>query len=117
MTRSPFLIPREITIRGKRWLVALDRDLGNDKHDVRSRMELRGRSLGVTYREHNDAIRREIHLSAQQSERALAQTFLHELMHACVPVSNAIPMAYEERFISSIERPLLLALEKLEWSK
>ena len=120
MKRAPFVIPREIMIRGKRWLVAYDTDLGDDKHDVRSRLELRkgGHLRAACYPPAHPHIEREIHMStySNRDPREACSTFLHELLHAC-STTGVIPHKQEEAFVADVETPLLRALEQLEWKK
>lgn len=117
MKRATFHVPREITIRGKRWLVVRSHELiGEDgKHDVRSRMELERTADGATYPDGHPHIKREIHLASSLRGWEESVTLLHELLHACS--SQPIPMNHEEKFIRDIETPLLRALEQLEWIK
>lgn len=117
---APFEVPREIVIRGRRWLVAYDVDLSDTMHDARSRMELGPGDLGValhgtTYPTDHPHIKREIHLSSHNNPtpRVHCSTFLHELLHACS--SQVLTMPQEEKFVSDVEVPLLRALEQLNW--
>lgn len=115
---APFDIPRELLIRGKRWLVLLDQDLTDAPRDVRSRIDLTaGGHLGSTYPDGHPQFRREIHLSTKRNrdERQLASTFLHEVLHACSSQNAGVSMALEEKFIYDVERPLLRVLEQLDW--
>lgn len=109
--RAPFAVPAEIRIRGKRWLVLNDLDLEPRGADAKSARDLQEKSDGRCHRD-----KREIHLSVQQPPRALASTFLHELLHACVPADGSIPDVMEERLILDIEGALLDALEQLVWA-
>lgn len=93
--RAPFDIPASIKIRGKRWEIQRDCTIED--------------TMGITLRPS-----RRIKLAGGQSQRTEAATFIHELLHACAP-REGVPHDYEEAFIREVERPLLLALEQLEW--
>ncbi len=59
----------------------------------------------------------EIWLGRHATPRAEAQTFLHELLHACCDLepSRSLHERAEERLVSNVERPLFRALEALRW--
>lgn len=117
--QPPFEIPTEITIRGKRWLVARDVDLrdSQSKHDARSRIALArsGPTRGITYPENHPHICREIHLSTHLSPWSTCTTFVHELLHACS--EEKIPIVQEEKFVTDVEVPLTVALSQLTWRR
>jgi hypothetical protein len=102
-------MPATIRVRGRRWLVLRETDLSDSPRDRAAREELKS-CRGIT---HTD--RREIHLGRHASARALASTFLHELMHACS--RDRTCSCNEEAFISDIEGALLDALEQLHWAR
>jgi hypothetical protein len=113
--RAPFEIPRELLIRGKRWLVVREHELQphNGTLDARARNQLSFLE-GVTYPSgFKRGPKREIHLAEHDDPRKEAATFLHELLHACS--NQVIPMSREEAFIEDVDEPLLRALEQLEW--
>jgi hypothetical protein len=108
--KAPFVIPREINIRGRRWLVMREQELPADVRHTKSEMR-RGVTLGQAHRE-----KREIYLAHHDNPRMECETFLHELMHACVRFPKGpLEDAQEERFILHVEASLLRALEQLEW--
>lgn len=103
----PFEFGTSILIRGRRWRIKRERDLGASARDKAAKRELRT-CRGVCYPD-----KREIHLAVDYRPRAEASTLLHELLHACS--RDRIPTRLEERFIADIERALLQALEQLKW--
>jgi hypothetical protein len=113
-SRAPFEVPRELLIRGKRWLVVREHELsGDDAQDARARNQLRFLH-GVTYPSlFRRGPQREIHIAHHDDPRQEASTFLHELLHACS--SQRVPMSREEAFVADVEQPLLRALEQLDW--
>lgn len=86
-------LPRSITINGKRWSVRLG--------------ALRARGLYGTcnYR------RRVITIDREASAEERAETFLHELLHACLPERWSVRA--EERMVRRLAPRLLSALRQL----
>lgn len=85
-------IPRFVVVRGERWRVV--------------RVPLPGDLVGQC-----DYTSREIRLDPVHPD--LEDTFLHELMHACL--NNPPPHPMEERFIRKLTPPLLETLKGLGW--
>jgi hypothetical protein len=103
----PFEVPETICIRGRAWAVRRESDLGDSRFDRAARRDLKT-ALGMTYYDPH-----EIHLRKHRNRRAEAQTFLHELLHACS--RHKIPEKLEEKFIRNVEVALLQALEQMRW--
>jgi len=115
--RAPFKIPRELRIRGRRWLVIRDHELSTvaaAPSDKNHKTRLRKDWDGLTVRED-----KEIYIARHSDGWSAAETFVHELLHACVVYSDhkAPPLddAAEERFIQHVQKHLLDALSQLHW--
>jgi Zn-dependent peptidase ImmA (M78 family) len=108
--RAPFEVPKVVKVGGRPWRVKRYDDL-----TARERTEL-GVLQGVCYWAPR---RRQIHLNRHATKRALASTFLHELMHACAHARGEGdgPRRGEENTISHAEPHLLAALEQLRWRR
>jgi hypothetical protein len=88
-------LPRALVINGERWRI------------VRKPLCRRGRYGQCNYRT------REIQIDSELVGDERAETFVHELLHACLPEDWA-PTA-EERMIERLAPRLLSALRGLGW--
>lgn len=110
MKPAAFIIPREIRIRRRRWLVIREQELPPDAGHTRREMKS-GVTVGQAHRE-----KREIYLADHDGPRSENVTFLHELIHACVKRSSSpLTDEQEEKFILHVEEALLDVLAQLEW--
>lgn len=100
-------IPKQLLIRGRLWKVHIEPELPAWTDGAASMSE-QG-LMGITHRD-----RREIHLSGKLDERQLAETFVHELLHAVLPTTVEVaPAAYEERLVNAAAPQLLKILPRL----
>lgn len=89
-------IPRSVVVNGERWRV------------VRKPLAKRGLD-GLCF----PPPRREIQIERKLPEGLRTETFLHELMHACLTTRKNSPV--EERMISQLAPRLLAALRSAGW--
>lgn len=86
-------IPKKIKVAGRWWSV-------RRTSRRRKRGEMRGLA-GLCDRE-----TRTIWIDAKLTDAETSSTFVHELLHACLPDSHGAEAAAEERLVTSLEEPL-----------
>lgn len=90
-------VPKSVQVNGKRWRVIL-KPLNHRGLDGLCRPDVR-----------------EIHIDSALVGDERAETFLHELMHACV--REPVALRTEERLINRMAPRLLAALQSIGWVK
>lgn len=101
--RRRFKIPKSITISGKRWKVCIEPETSKyRKLDADNLTLAEERCLGMCYRKPI----REIHLARELKGRQLEKTFVHEILHACMPTQPVLTYEQEERIVEELSGPL-----------
>jgi hypothetical protein len=114
MNRRPPEPPRSIWIRGRRWRVIRDKRLATPRPDAATRRRFR-LARGELLAGYCDPVTSTIHYAADLAPRARWRTFVHELLHACMPPDQSvIGPRIEERLVLQTERHLASAIAQLQ---